>query len=253
MANSYGKLSAEVYEIDKDIDRPYSDVDYYYERLKDVRGKILEPAAGNGRILIPLLEKGLDIEGFDFSEYMLALLKENCRKKGLDPKIYQLDMTNFSLDQIYEAVIVPIGSFLLLDELEKAMAALTCFYKHLENNGRLILDIFLPESFEKGFVGERIFTNAQNDLITLEEKLVKVDPIKQVITYHNRYEKYQEDKMTESELEIFPLKWYGVEEFRLLLEKVGFKDIVVSADHHFREYPQNNSQTITFEATKIIE
>lgn len=95
MANSYGRLSAEVYEIDKKIDQSYSDVEYYYERLKGIQGKILEPAAGNGRILIPLLEKGLDIEGFDFSDYMLDVLKENCQKKGFDPKTYKLDMTNF--------------------------------------------------------------------------------------------------------------------------------------------------------------
>lgn len=115
------------------------------------------------------------------------------------------------------------------------------------------MDIFLPDNFEKGFVSERVFTNEQNDLISLEEKLIKVDPIKQVITYHNRYEKYREGKLIDSELEIFPLKWYGVEEFRLILEKVGFKDIVISADHRFQEYPQNNSQTITFEAVKIVE
>ena len=55
--------------------------------MKEVKGKILEPAVGNGRILIPLLEKGLDVEGFDFSEDMLALLQKNCKERALHTKL----------------------------------------------------------------------------------------------------------------------------------------------------------------------
>lgn len=54
MSCFYGKLSSEVYHIDKYIGKSYGDVEYYDEKLK---GKILEPTVGNGRILIPLLEK----------------------------------------------------------------------------------------------------------------------------------------------------------------------------------------------------
>ncbi|WP_289889746.1 hypothetical protein [Virgibacillus pantothenticus] len=84
----------------------------------------------------------------------------------------------------------------------------------------------------------------------LEETLVKIDQINQFAVYHNRYEKWRQGKLMDSELEIFPLKWYGVEEFRLILEKTGFTSMVISSDYKYNQYPTKTSQIITFEATK---
>lgn len=52
----------------------------------------------------------------------------------------------------------------------------------------------------------------------------------------------------QTELERFPLRWYGVEEFKMILENIGFTDIVISADYKYGQYPTDSSQTITFEA-----
>ncbi len=250
MASFYGKLSAEVYDLDKYIGKSYGDVEYYYDRLKDVKGKILEPAVGNGRILIPLLEQGLDVEGFDLSNDMLDLCKRNGDQAGFKPNIYKLNMANFSLTQKYAAVIVPTGSFLLLHKREESVAALQCFYDHLEAGGKLIVDIFLPDTFKKGYVSKRTMHNPEGDMITLEETLVEVEPIHQFSIFHNKYEKWSEDKLIDSELEIFPLKWYGVEEFRLTLEKIGFKNIIVSSDYKYNQYPTKADDIITFEAIR---
>jgi len=67
MLGYYSKLSSEVYDLDKYIGRSFGGVEYYYDRLESCTGNILEPGVGNGRILIPLLEKGLAIDGFDVS------------------------------------------------------------------------------------------------------------------------------------------------------------------------------------------
>jgi SAM-dependent methyltransferase len=66
----YGTLASEIYELDKPIGHSFGDTEYYTRLLGAVRGKILEPAAGTGRILIPLLEAGLDVEGLDTSPEM---------------------------------------------------------------------------------------------------------------------------------------------------------------------------------------
>ncbi|UJL46143.1 hypothetical protein KFZ58_17560 [Virgibacillus sp. NKC19-16] len=54
--------------------------------------------------------------------------------------------------------------------------------------------------------------------------------------------------LIQTELEQFPLRWYGVEEFKMLLEQVGFKDIVISADYEYGRYPNEANQMITFES-----
>ena len=59
MFSYYSKLSSEVYNIDNYIGLSFGDVEFYIDRLAACHGKILEPCVGTGRILIPLLEQGL--------------------------------------------------------------------------------------------------------------------------------------------------------------------------------------------------
>jgi len=84
MHNRYGKLAAWVYNLDKPVGRSFGDVEFYRRRLERCDGPILEPAVGNGRMLVPLLESGLRIEGFDSSDEMLAYCEAECRQRGLE-------------------------------------------------------------------------------------------------------------------------------------------------------------------------
>src|SRR5262249_8159369 len=61
MKNRYGQLGALVYDLDKPIGCSFGDIEFYKERLAGCRGPILEPAVGNGRMLIPLLENDLNV------------------------------------------------------------------------------------------------------------------------------------------------------------------------------------------------
>ncbi len=143
MLSYYSKLSSEVYDLDKYIGLSYGDVEFYSERLKSCKGKILEPGVGTGRILIPLLENGFNIDGFDVSDDMLKICRKNCQNRGLNPNLFKEQMETFSLDEKYDAIIVPTGTFLLIHEREDSIKALKNFYNHLTNSGKLIIDLFL--------------------------------------------------------------------------------------------------------------
>jgi hypothetical protein len=84
----------------------------------------------------------------------------------------------------------------------------------------------------------------------LEEKRIEVDFLEQRIVSLLKYEKWKDGKLLKSELQRFPLCWYGVYEFELLLKDTGFKEIVISADYKFSERPKSAMQMITFEAKK---
>ncbi|GAA0730524.1 class I SAM-dependent methyltransferase [Clostridium malenominatum] len=248
MFSFYSKLSTEVYNIDKPIGHSFGDLEFYSERLNTVKGRILEPAVGTGRILIPLLEEGFTVDGIDSSPEMLSLCKSYCEERGLRANLHQTSMQSFSLPHKYEAIIIPTGSFLLLENSIDAINALKCFYEHLHIDGRLILDLFIPSNFNTESTSTRTWTTPSGDLITLKESLVEVNFINQYTVSHLRYEKWRNNQLIQTELERFPLRWYGVEEFRLILEKVGFKDIVISSDYKFNVYPTDKNQIITFEA-----
>lgn len=248
MLGYYSKLSSEVYDLDKYIGLSFRDIEFYSDRLAACEGHILEPGVGTGRILIPLLEKGLKVEGFDVSAEMLKICRRNCEKRGVIPTLFEESMESFSSDRKYEAIIVPTGTFLLLHERERSIQVLKNFYNHLSNGGRLIIDIFLQTDVTIGEGSIRTWETEDGDMITLETKIVEVDYISQHTISHNRYEKWRNGLLLQAELERFPLRWYGVEEFKLLLEQVGFEEIVISADYQYGQYPTKSDQTITFEA-----
>lgn len=249
MLGYYSKLSSEVYDMDKYIGLSYGDVEFYDDRLAACDGNILEPGVGTGRILIPLLERGLQVDGFDVSVEMLEICRNNCETRGLNPRLFEEKMESFDLDTKYEAIIVPTGTFLLLHERENSIQALKNFYNHLSNGGKLIIDTFLQTDLTIDQVSTRTWETKNDAMITLETKIVEVDYIKQYTISHNRYEKWRNGLLIQTELERFPLRWYGIEEFKMLLEQVGFEEIVISADYDYGRYPTNSNQTITFEAT----
>jgi SAM-dependent methyltransferase len=248
MLGYYNKLSSEVYDLDKYIGLSFGDVEFYSERLANCKGKVLEPGVGTGRILIPLLEKGFQVDGFDVSEEMLTICRNHCETRELNPTLFKGEMASVSLDTNYEAIIVPTGTFLLLHRREDSIKALRNFYNHLSHGGRLILDIFLQTDFSTDKTSIRTWESSSGEMITLESRVVEVDYINQYTISHHRYEKWRNGELVQSELERFPLRWYGVEEFKMILEQIGFEDIQISADYEYGKYPTKSSEVITFEA-----
>src|SRR6185312_9750181 len=120
----YGSLASEVYELDKPIGHSFGDVEYYTGALTGTEGPVLEPAVGTGRMLIPLLQAGLQVEGFDVSPHMLAICRGHCAERGLDPVLSEADMTTFTSPGRYAA-----------------LSALGCFRDSLRPGGRLIVDV----------------------------------------------------------------------------------------------------------------
>ena len=250
MFDFYGKLSSEVYDLDKPIGSSFGDSEYYLSRLKDIKGKILEPATGTGRILIPLLEAGLNVSGFDLSNEMLDICKKNCKKRNLNPELFIAKMESFKTDDYYSAIIIPTGTFLLIYERDKSIKALKNFYNHLQNNGKLILDIEVQNSLDNSEIPTRTWLNSNNELIKLKSEIENIDYVKQFTTYHNHYEKFKDNKLIQKEFEKFILRWFGIEEFKLLLESIGFKEIIISSDYKYGVYPTKAGQIVTFEAYK---
>ncbi|MBA4531983.1 class I SAM-dependent methyltransferase [Brevibacillus halotolerans] len=248
MLGFYNRLSSEVYDLDKPIGHSFGDVEFYKQRLLLHKGKILEPAVGTGRILIPLLESGLQVEGYDSSPEMLRICQNNCQKKGLSPTLFEATMETYASPTLYQAIIIPAGTFLLIHEREASIKALQNFYHSLENGGKLIIDLFLQTEFSFGTISTRTWTCDNADVITYQDTLVEVDYINQYSISYGRYEKWRNGTLVETELERFPLRWYGVEEFRMILEKIGFQQIIISADYQFQAYPINTTKIITFEA-----
>ena len=49
----------------------------FSQHCKRVPPKLLEPACGTGRLIMPLLRAGFECSGFDLNQHALAYLKKN--------------------------------------------------------------------------------------------------------------------------------------------------------------------------------
>ncbi|WP_188540739.1 class I SAM-dependent methyltransferase [Paenibacillus segetis] len=250
MYSAYGPLCTKVYELSKPVGYSTGDVEYYTERLKGRKGKTLEVGCGSGRVLVPLLESGIPIEGIDYSSSMLDSCRAECHDRGLSTTLYLGDMGDFSLDEKYSDIIIPGGSFQLIEEREKAVQALRNFYDHLESGGRLILDLFLDIDLELNKVSMRTWEIPPSEAITLETRIIEVDFLKQKTVSLLKYEQWSEGQLLQTELQRFPLCWYGLHEFQLLLESIGYKDVTISADYSYGTLPTHAGAMLTYEAIK---
>jgi SAM-dependent methyltransferase len=246
--SSYGKLATEVYDITKPIGHSFGDVEFYLQRLRSCTGRVLEPAAGTGRVMIPLIEAGLQMEGADNTPEMLAICRARCAERGLQPVLYERDMGSLSLPQRYEAIIVPAGSFLLIEWREESLNTLKRFREHLLPGGRLILALELQTDFSVGTISTGTVQTPQDETITVESKVVEVNFLEQYSVSHLRYEKWRDGELLRTEMQRFALRWYGLEEFELILKSLGFSEVVVSADYEYGKRPSSAEQTFTYEA-----
>jgi len=248
MYSSYGELCTEVYDLSKPLGYSFGDVEFYKERLSDIKGKVLEVGCGSGRVLIPLLQSGIRIEGLDSSGEMLTSCRRRSSELGLNPNLYEGEMHDFYLRNKYEAIIIPSGSFQLIEGREKAISALRHFTNYLTPSGKLIMDLFIPTEFNTNSISTSTWNTPNSEVIVLEDKLIEVNLLEQKMISLLKYEKWKNGKILQTELQRFPLMWYGYYEFFLLLESIGYQDIRISTDYKYGVTPINAGQMITYEA-----
>lgn len=247
-ANRYGSLAAEIYDLDKPIGA-LADTAFHLQRLAAIDGAILEPACGSGRTLIPLLEAGRDAVGFDPSAEMLAQCAARCAERGLSPDLSRQRFEDFHYDRSFSAILVPVGSFNLIDDFARALAVLRAFHAHLPPGGLLIVDI-QPLSF-LATTGDdrRRWTAANGDLLTLEGRRTRTDWLAQRADYDIRYERWREGALVESQLEPMAQRYWGLEEFALTLGQARFRNVSVTGGYE-RRAPRAGDRVLTFEAAR---
>lgn len=251
MQNRYGKLASWVYNLDKPIGRSFGDQEYYRQRLEHGDdGPILEPAVGNGRIFVPLLEAGFRIEGFDASDEMLDYCRNECRNRSLAAGLTRQTFEEFSYEKRFAAIIVPAGSFQLVTDVVSAGAVLKRFYDHLSPNGRVIIDLDAIGGFFGPSGSIRSWVAEDGDLLTLTDHRVETNYIAQTTLSHLRYEHWHGGNLVTTELDLFKLRWWGVNEFSLALRAAGFTDVVVSGNYQYGKAPQKDDEIISFEARR---
>src|SRR5438132_6261389 len=167
----------------------------YFQNVIERYGQpALDVACGTGRLLLPYLRAGLDVDGCDLSPDMLALCREKAEREGLSPRLYQQAMHELDLPRTYKTIF-SCGSFGLGGNRQHDLEALRRFYHYLQPGGVLAFDhnmpyanerqwpywqkesrAPLPRPWEPSGSGERRRTSDGSEL-ALQSRTVDLDPL----------------------------------------------------------------------------
>jgi SAM-dependent methyltransferase len=219
---------------------------YFQKGIECYGQPALDVACGTGRLLLPYLRVGLDVDGCDISPDMLALCRAQAEREGLSPRLYAQAMHELDLPRTYKTLVV-CGAFGLGGTRQRDMEALRRFYRHLEPGGVLLLDNHLPYKDAEAWQywtkekrrqlpqawppsGQRKRA-ADGSEYELRLRLEDIDPLEQRATLQIRVELWREGQRIAAEENSLQTCLYFKNELLWMLEQAGFGDIAVQGDY----------------------
>ena len=237
----------------------------YFQDMIGVYGQpALDVGCGTGRLLLPYLRAGLDVDGCDVSSDMVDLCRERASSDGLSPRLYVQAMHELDLPRKYRTVYV-CGSFGIGGDGLQDREALERFYQVLEPGGALLLDLHLPykNATNWGYYasgGRRELPEAwpasgdrrrasDGSELELRARVAEVDPLEQVITMQIRVVMLRDGAVVAEEEYTLKERVYLRNEMLLMLERAGFSHVEVRAGYTDGE-PTVEDGVLVFIATK---
>ncbi|MCI0578070.1 MAG: class I SAM-dependent methyltransferase [Chloroflexi bacterium] len=239
------------------------DIDYYRQFIEENGEPALDLACGAGRVLLPLLRAGLDVDGCDISADMLAYARQKAEIEGLSPRLYRQAMHELDLPRRYRTILIP-GSFGLGGDRRLDREALRRVYDHLEPGGLLVFDhdpayndrdgwlLWLREEREKlpgPWPNRQPRPMADGGELVMKIRTVDINPLEQLMFLEARLELWRDGQLEEAEE--YPLRGclYFKPELVLMLECVGFEAVHVYGAYR-REGATPEDNNLVFVARK---
>jgi SAM-dependent methyltransferase len=190
----------------------------------------LDAACGTGRLLVPYLHAGLDVDGSDVSADMLERVRERCEREGLPaPKLHAQAMHELDLPRRYRTIIV-CGGFGIGGSRQHDVEGLRRMYEHLEPHGTLVLDkemLHAPLSPTPWRDKGDRRTLADGSELELRNRTAAFESRSQTVTLEIRALLWRDGELVAEEQGTLKETFYSAGELELMLEQTGFVDIEV--------------------------
>jgi SAM-dependent methyltransferase len=242
---------AELYDVlfsSLDFDR-----EFYVGLAREAGGPVLEVTCGTGRILLPSLQAGADIDGLDLFPEMLAVLRGKAAALGLaPPRVYEADMRDFTLPRRYALITIPFNGFVHNLTTEDQLQTLRACRKHLAHGGVLVFNIFFPgREILNGPEGVPVLEHeAPHPATGLPVRIYdtrSLDLVAQIQTSHIEIQELDADGgVTASHPSTTTMRWTYKPEMELLLQAAGFPRWQICGDFDRRPLVRDTDQMVVF-------
>jgi SAM-dependent methyltransferase len=224
---------------------------------------VLDLACGAGRLLVPLLKAGVDIDGCDLSADMLEQARRKAAAAGYSPQLFQSPMHSFSPPRRYQTILI-CGSFGLGGSRANDLGTLRRCYAALEDGGALIFEIdaeytsdrvwksWVPDNHKdlpEPWQGRDAKTASDGSQRRQYFRMLSIDPLEQNYTRQVRLEKWVAGECTVTEEYTLRGSVYLKPEVLLMLQVAGFREIAITGDYTGEPATERHEQ-IVFRAVK---
>ncbi len=253
MPQPYLSLEAELHDAFWQAEDDGSEIRLMADFLRERPGKALEMGAGSGRLVIPLLEAGFDVEGLEISDDMLEMARAKSGP-GIDGRFHRGDMEQWSDGRKFHSILAPAFVLQLAANPE---AALRHWAGLLEPGGGLYLSIFTPYAELLGDLPEHQWY--EDHLVTLPdgregllETRHRLDRGLRLLEREHRYSISGSAPAKHESRQ--SLRWFEHREMVALLGKCGFRvdgfflDFD-PANRHRKPDSANSDGIVTYHAT----
>ena len=204
----------------------------------------LDVACGTGRLLVPWVADGVDVDGADASADMIAACRAAARRAGRDPALFVQPVHRLDLPRRYGAILM-CGGFGLGGSRDQDREGLRRMFEHLRPGGRLALDYEVADAhtpwpevtptpdadasqpgLDERRVGEDGFTYA------LRHRVVSVDRASRSMVRQLEAWQWRDDVVTAHEVHRLVINVWLIHEIVAALGDVGFVDVEAVGGYH---------------------
>ncbi len=232
----YSGLMAQSWDLFRGDTSNWEDTLFYNELIPKTGQPVLDVGCGTGRLLLPYLQQGIDIDGVDNSPEMLNLLREKAQKMGLHPNVYLQTMESLALPRKYMTILVPSSSFQLVLDPANAHEAMIRFYGHLLPGGTLAMPFMIlwtqpsdSDTIEEEWGPPKERVRPEDGLTVRRTSRSTYDLRNKLEHTEDRYELLSDAEVihTEHHKRSPATRWYSQEETLALFRDAGFSDITM--------------------------
>ncbi len=245
----YLSLCTEFFDLDKPIAAP-EEYAFFRHYLEQATGPILEPMCGTGRYLIPYLEEGFNVEGFDASPFMLNALHEKCAQKKLNPQVWEQFLEQVPPTKQYNLIFIPDSSFCLFLDPAQIVTALQKIYELLQPGGTFIFDVETVHAIPAkiGLWHGKAYKKADGTTIISSTLPLPIE--NNIASVICRYELMDKTEIIKTEMEYFQIRLYYPDELEEILKSIGFTQVKQIEAYDVNSSPCAQDYTVVFECKK---